>query len=81
MTTEDNGMQQGPPVSRTTPDLRLRGERPRVTRLSRKVLIGMACVSALAITGLLGYALQTRDKLLQLRYDARPCSRPCSSCR
>jgi type IV secretion system protein VirB10 len=62
MTTEDNGMQQGPPVSRTTPDLRLRGERPRVTRLSRKVLIGMACVSALAITGLLGYALQTRDK-------------------
>jgi len=40
------------------PDLRLRAERPRVTRLSRKVLVGIACVSALAIAGALGYALQ-----------------------
>lgn len=44
------------------PDLRLRAERPRVTRLSRKVLIGMGCVSALAVAGALGYALQTRNK-------------------
>jgi type IV secretion system protein VirB10 len=48
-----------PPI---TPDLRLRGERPRVTRLSRKVLIGMASVVALAIAGALGYALQPRDR-------------------
>jgi len=40
------------------PDLRLRAERPRVTRLSRKVLVGLGCVSALAIAGALGYALQ-----------------------
>jgi len=35
---------------------------PRVTRLSRKVLIGLGCVSALAVGGALGYALQTRNK-------------------
>ncbi len=44
------------PVS--APDLRLRGTPPRVTRLSRKVLIGMGAVSALAIAGAIGYALQ-----------------------
>jgi type IV secretory pathway VirB10-like protein len=49
-------------ASPITPDLRLRGERPRVTRLSRKVLIGMASVAALAIAGALGYALQPRDR-------------------
>jgi type IV secretion system protein VirB10 len=49
-----------PPVP---PDLRLRGERPRVTRLSRKVLIGLGCISALAVAGALGYALQTRGKI------------------
>ncbi|PWB88701.1 TrbI/VirB10 family protein [Methylosinus sporium] len=48
-----------PPI---TPDLRLRGERPRVTRLSRKVLIGMASVAAVAIAGAFGYALQPRDR-------------------
>lgn len=49
-----------PPVA--PPDLRLRGERPRVTRLSRKMLIGLGAVSALAVAGALGYALQTRNK-------------------
>jgi len=44
------------------PDLRLRGEPPRVTRLSRKVLIGLGAVSALTIAGALGYALQPHDK-------------------
>ena len=43
-----------------TPDLRLRAERPRVTRLSRKVLIGLGGVSSLAIAAALIYALQTR---------------------
>ncbi|MCA1479790.1 MULTISPECIES: TrbI/VirB10 family protein [Bradyrhizobium] len=49
-----------PPVA--PPDLRLRGERPRVTRLSRKVLIGLGALSALAVAGALGYALQTGNK-------------------
>ena len=43
------------------PDLRLQGERPRVTRLSRKVL-GLGAVSALTVACALGYALQTRNK-------------------
>jgi type IV secretion system protein VirB10 len=43
-----------------TPDLRLRAERPRVTRLSRKVLIGLGGVTGLAIAAALIYALQTR---------------------
>jgi type IV secretory pathway VirB10-like protein len=61
MTPDGNDEKFGspPPIM---PDLRLRGERPRVTRLSRKVLIGMASVTALAIAGALGYALQPRDR-------------------
>ncbi len=47
---------------RDAPDLRLRGEPPRVTRLSRRILIGLGGLSALAIAGALGYALQTRNK-------------------
>ena len=43
-----------------TPDLRLRPERPQVTRLSRKVLIGFGGVSGLLIAAALVYALQTR---------------------
>lgn len=62
MTAGGEQEQQSAPTPEVPPDLRLRGERPRVTRLSRKVLIGMACVSALAVAGALGYALQTRNK-------------------
>jgi type IV secretion system protein TrbI len=62
MTTGGEQAQQNAPTPEVPPDLRLRGERPRVTRLSRKVLISMACVSALAVAGALGYALQTRNK-------------------
>jgi len=47
-------------ASEVKPDLRLRADRPRVTRLSRRVLIGLGCVSALAVAGALGYALQAR---------------------
>jgi type IV secretion system protein VirB10 len=50
------------PTPAAPPNLRLRGEQPRVTRLSRKVLIGLGCVSALAVAGAVGYALQTRNK-------------------
>lgn len=52
-----DGTQRTPEI---TPDLRLRAERPRVTRLSRKVLIGLGGVAGLAIAAALIYALQTR---------------------
>ncbi len=52
-----DGSQKPPEI---TPDLRLRTERPPVTRLSRKVLIGLGSVSSLAIAMALIYALQTR---------------------
>lgn len=48
-----------------TPDpaaLRLRPERPRVMRLSRKVLTGLGVVAGLGIGGALIYALQSRDR-------------------
>lgn len=41
--------------------MRLRAEPPRVTRLSRKMLAGVAAVALLGIGGALIYALQTRD--------------------
>jgi len=62
MTEEPNQEKDGAPTPVVPPDLRLRGEKPRVTRLSRRVLIVLAGVSALAIAGALGYALQTRNK-------------------
>ncbi|WP_420965375.1 TrbI/VirB10 family protein [Bradyrhizobium sp. B120] len=58
--SEDEHQRDIPPVA--PPDLRLRGERPRVTRLSRKALIGLGAVSALAVAGALGYALQTGNR-------------------
>jgi type IV secretion system protein VirB10 len=51
------GPQRAPEV---TADLRLRAERPRVTRLSRKVLIGLGGTVGLAVAAALIYALQTR---------------------
>ncbi|KUM24466.1 conjugal transfer protein TraI [Mesorhizobium loti] len=62
MTDAPNDKGSAAPEPSASPDLRLRAERPRVTRLSRKVLIGMGCVSALAVAGALGYALQIRNK-------------------
>lgn len=41
--------------------MRLRGEAPRVTRLSRKVLAGIGLVASVGIGGALIYALQTGD--------------------
>jgi type IV secretory pathway VirB10-like protein len=42
--------------------MRLRGEAPRVTRLSRRVLAGLGLVASLGIGGALIYALQTRQR-------------------
>lgn len=52
-----DGGQGAPQIA---PDLRLRQERPPVTRLSRKVLIGLGTVCVLAIAAALIYALQSR---------------------
>lgn len=41
--------------------MRLRGDAPRVTRLSRKVLVGIGFVASVGIGSALIYALQTRD--------------------
>jgi type IV secretion system protein VirB10 len=62
MTDAPNEETSGAPEPSVPPDLRLRGGRPRVTRLSRRVLIGLGGVSALAVAGALGYALQTHSK-------------------
>ncbi len=73
MTDEPEEHQPAPPPA-ATPDLRLRGEHPRVTRLSRKVLITLGGVSALAIAGALGYALQTHNKSQSGQERNRPVS-------
>jgi type IV secretion system protein VirB10 len=62
MTDAPNEERSAAPELSVTPDLRLRGEQPRVMRLSRRVLIGLGAVSALAVAGALGYALETRNK-------------------
>jgi type IV secretory pathway VirB10-like protein len=41
-------------------DLRLHPQRPPVTRLSRKVLIGLACVAIMAVLGAVMWALDSR---------------------
>ena len=45
----------------TAAPMRLRAEPPRVTRLSRKVLAGLAAAALIGTGGALIYALQTRD--------------------
>lgn len=46
----------------TAAPMRLRAEPPRVTRLSRKVLLGIGVAASLGVGGALIYALQTRDR-------------------
>lgn len=72
--TDKEGVQPDAPRPGETPEddarpltgepvapMRLRPEPPRVTRLSRKVLIGLGAAGSLAISGALYYALQTRN--------------------
>lgn len=72
--TDKEGVQSDAPRPAETPEddarpltgepvapMRLRPEPPRVTRLSRKVLIGLGAAGSLAISGALYYALQTRN--------------------
>ena len=51
--------EQGPRDSAAP--MRLRGDPPRVTRLSRKALAGIGLVASIGLGGALIYALQTRD--------------------
>jgi type IV secretion system protein VirB10 len=53
-----SGEQSGP-----APDLRLRSDRPKVTRLSRKVLIGLGATAAIGVFGLGFWALQSSHKI------------------
>lgn len=57
---EEDAPLLGPADDAAAP-MRLRGETPRVTRLSRKVLAGVGLMASLGIGGALIYALQTRD--------------------
>ena len=54
--------EEAPPRRDPPPDLRLRGEPPRVMRLSRRALGLMAAVASIAIGGALIYALQPQNR-------------------
>jgi type IV secretion system protein VirB10 len=57
--SDDQRQQEEPQTERDiAAELRLRLERPRVTRLSRKVLIGLSAVTVSVIGGVLIFALQ-----------------------
>ncbi|RWQ75674.1 MAG: conjugal transfer protein TraI, partial [Mesorhizobium sp.] len=61
--SEDREEEGRPPVGGEAPGpapMRLRGEAPRVTRLSRRVLAGLGLVASLGVGAALIYALQTR---------------------
>jgi type IV secretion system protein TrbI len=61
----NEGEESGAPLTGSTPEaaapMRLRADAPRVTRLSRKVLIGLGLIASLGLGGALVYALQTRN--------------------
>ncbi|GEM16794.1 conjugal transfer protein TrbI [Gluconobacter oxydans NBRC 3293] len=59
----EGGMDSGRPVvPPSTPDLRLRAERPKVVRLSRYVVWGLAGTAMIGIGLALGYALQNSGR-------------------
>ncbi|WP_114389629.1 TrbI/VirB10 family protein [Notoacmeibacter marinus] len=63
--TETSPLETDPPKPADRPDpkdaFRLRADPPRVVRLSRKVLAGLAIIACLGIGGALIFALQGRD--------------------
>src|SRR5271154_5481373 len=58
MEPESGIRQEHDRASEPVASMRLRGERPRVTRLSRKVLAGAAALGLVAISGAVLWALQ-----------------------
>ncbi len=65
MSDADDNREDGVPLEAMPDDtaepMRLRGNPPRVTRLSRRVLAGLGLVAALGVGGALIYALQTPE--------------------
>ncbi|WP_346913132.1 TrbI/VirB10 family protein [uncultured Roseibium sp.] len=65
MSDVDGSREDGVPLEATPDDtaepMRLRGNPPRVTRLSRRVLAGLGLVAALGVGAALIYALQTPE--------------------
>lgn len=65
MSDIDNAREEDVPLEAPSADtaepMRLRGNPPRVTRLSRRVLAGLGLVAALGVGGALIYALQTPE--------------------
>lgn len=65
MSDVDGNTEDGVPLEAMPDDtvepMRLRGNPPRVTRLSRRVLAGLGLVAALGVGGALIYALQTPE--------------------
>ena len=53
---------RGPSAPEVAGTMRLRPEAPRVTRISRRVLIGLGVVAGIGVGGALIYALQTGDR-------------------
>ena len=60
MSNEAKTKEESAPASAAT--MRLRAEPPRVTRISRRVLVGLGVVAGIGIGGALIYALQTGDR-------------------
>jgi type IV secretion system protein TrbI len=65
MTVNETGKGEGMAATETAASMRLRGDVPSVTRVSRKVLTGLALIAGLGIGGALIYALQTADRQRQ----------------
>lgn len=61
-TSSDNDKRASGSASQTSANMRLRAEPPRVTRISRRVLIGLGVVAGIGIGGALIYALQTGNR-------------------
>lgn len=59
MSETDTGTASAPSAAKPDPAMRLRPDAPRVTRVSRRVLVGVGLVAGLGIGGALIYALQT----------------------
>jgi type IV secretory pathway VirB10-like protein len=59
-TARESNMAASAPEAAGT--MRLRAESPRVTRISRRVLVGLGVVAGIGIGGALIYALQTSDR-------------------
>ncbi|MGQ4274174.1 TrbI/VirB10 family protein [Terrihabitans sp. B22-R8] len=65
MTVNETGKGEGMAATETAASMRLRGDAPSVTRVSRKVLTGLGLIAGLGIGGALIYALQTADRQRQ----------------